>query len=170
MVIRGDGHVNISEEFYRDSTSDKYCFTFVRNPWSRTVSLYEFFRTDLWWSDGGEDKSDYPFMDCIKTMTFAEYIHYIQQTKPLRTTQASYLTDTQGKLYPTFIGKYENLQNDFNIVCKELNLPEHQLPVLLKTNRKPYSYYYSPDTKKVVEEIYQEDIDRFKYQFRDVSQ
>ena len=64
-----------------------------------------------------------------------------------------------------FIGKFENLQEDFNKVCDKIGVKRERLPHRKKSIRKPYRDYYNSNTKKIVENLYGEDIEHFGYRF-----
>ena len=75
------------------------------------------------------------------------------------------LFDSDGKKILDFIGKLENYEEDFKFVCKTIGLNQQSLPHRNKTKHKHYSDYYDSSTKKIVEEFYAKDIERFGYQF-----
>ena len=64
-----------------------------------------------------------------------------------------------------FIGRFENLQNDFDRVMKVLGLPRQQLTHENPTRHRPYREYYDQETAAVIAERYRDDIDRFGYDF-----
>ncbi len=160
-------------------------FSFVRNPWARIVSEYKY-RNHAW---------KYPFKDFIfKYFPHAkwsdEYCHVIPQY--------NFLYDKEGNKQVDFIGKFENLQKDFDEVCKLMNIPNIKLPhknqsasffqlrsdasfcdklkrlrgkLSLRQKRNTfehYSQYYDMETKEYVSQIYKNDIEVFDYQFVDV--
>jgi len=156
-------------------------FTFVRNPWSRLVSEYNYRR-----SLGAKNyqKSFRHFVlthfptpqddDHCQAKDF--YRHIVPQSQ--------FLYDEKGKCLVDFVGKFEHLQEDFNTVCQQLAIntitlthknktPQKNrlfalLPLLLEpklVKHKHYSEYYDDDTYALVERFYQEDIDNFHYQF-----
>jgi chondroitin 4-sulfotransferase 11 len=135
-----------------------YSFGFVRNPFDRMVSAWKC----PWVSHEFLGKS------------FLEFLYYIDKTdrKFAKSHVWSYL-DPKQKLFDSesndqrvsFIGRYENLQEDFDLVCAELSIPIHKLPHLHKGNRKAYQEYYNEESINIVSERYKRDLKYFNYEF-----
>ena len=62
-----------------------------------------------------------------------------------------------------FIGRFENLDSDWHLSYQEYDSLEPNLKSRMRYEH--YSEYYTVDTKRIVESLFEEDIDRFKYSF-----
>ena len=121
--------------------------SFVRNPYEKIVSQYHF------------NSHSYGFQNS----TFKEYIKAWNLGKEISRfpqLNTSYINE---KL--DFIGRFENLQEDFNIVCNKIGIPQQQLPHINATKHKHYTEYYDDETKQIVAEKYAKDIEYFGYEF-----
>ncbi|AOY81591.1 sulfotransferase family protein [Moorena producens JHB] len=143
-----------------------YKFSFVRNPWKRLASEYIFKR----YIDKFEFK-DFVLNHFPKPDDYSDASRHVLP-------QYDFLYDSQGNRLVDFVGRFENLQADFNIVCQKLGIEDSQLPHLnsnkqnkikkgYKQEYKPYLEYYDDETKEFVGKIYQKDIETFGYRFTD---
>lgn len=137
-----------------------YKFAFVRNPWDWQVSYYHFILKE-------ETHIRHQLVKSMKG--FEEYLEWVIKTKnpfPKGATklQKEIITDANGKLIVDFIGRYENLEQDFQRICQTLNI-KASLPYLNGSVHRDYRLYYTESTKKLVEEYFQEDIKLFGYTF-----
>lgn len=141
----------VDKTFYDDSF--KFCF--VRNPFDRLVSLY-FYRK--------RPKS------IIEKMTFKEFCFFVKQSS-LGVGAYNYKGISQATPQikwaknVDFVGKFENLQEDFDFICGKLNIPKQKLPVKNTTKHKHYKEYYDAELIQLVSEIYEEDLLTFNYGF-----
>ena len=133
-------------------------FTFVRNPWDREVSSYEYFRKLDLESRSFEDRLKYRMK---KRVSFP-----LVGLKKIKVCGYNYMiTDKSGKYFPDFIGRFENLQNDFNFICDKIGKSREILPHYNKINKPHYSEYYNERTKQMVAEAYEKEIENFGYRF-----
>lgn len=166
-------------------------FAFVRNPWSRMVSIYKFLRFN----------QSLEFNEFLAT-TFRERV--VKNQPWFVRPQADFILTSQGDAIVDFIGRFENLQDGFNHACKQIGIPETRLPhinaskdssdraekphlelnieglrmlkkqlrslIFSKTKReipsyKRYQDYYNQESIDLVASIYRRDIETFKYDF-----
>jgi hypothetical protein len=114
----------------------------VRNPFSRVISFWR-------WSGKFNNLS---FSDFLKYKKPPEYF-------------SSFVLN--GEFVMDCVIKFENLQQDFNIVCDKIGVPRQELPHTNKSKHKHYTEYYDEETKQIVAERYAKDIEHFGYEFRE---
>jgi len=153
-----------TKEFYCLDFNDYFSFTFVRNPWDKMASDY------LWMtnSDGRRRKgtfleylnneNDFD-LENLKKETFYRYDHILPQT--------DFILNKKGERMINFVGKFENLQEDFNVACDKIGVPRKELPHENATKHKHYTEYYDDETRQIVAEKYAKDIEYFGYKFEE---
>ena len=140
-------------------------FTFVRNSWDRFLSLYKYRvktnQTKL-------RRRPVSFKEWAKNIYDKNPKHYNIPNELqllMLSEQLDWITDTTGKVNMDFIGRFENLQEDFNTVCDKIGIPKQKLPHINKTEHKHYTEYYDDETREIVTEKYAKDIEYFGYEF-----
>lgn len=162
-------------------------FVFVRNPWSRLVSLYEMIL-------------DEPILTRkIKRLTTANINRRLNQffkpsfTKWLYSTKTdglggggrknqrwrkygtytldNYITDDSGNILVNKVIKLEEIGSQLMPVLKTLNIPDIENLGIPFVNKRPkkadYHLYYTPETIALVQERYQYELREFGYSFDD---
>lgn len=133
-------------------------FGFVRNPWERAVSLYE----------RGEG------IQMHDRMSFEEFIDWMQFSSstcihpPVHRHQFDWFVDPSGNILVDFIGRFEDLRENWAFVCRRLGIHK-PLPHANQNPRrtKHYTEYYTPRTRQIIAERFRVDIEYFGYQFGD---
>lgn len=157
-------------------------FSFVRNPYARLVSEYKY----------RHHAHKYPFKDFVfkhlpPPSWNDEYCHIIPQY--------DYLFDEEGTQLVDFVGKFENIQEDFKHITQALGLGD--IPLSHENQSKSwfglrqdagmverlkrvrgklslaqrrntfahYSEYYDNESQEFVASLYANDIKAFKYSF-----
>lgn len=139
-----------------------YKFAFVRNPWSRLVSKWNY-RVRSASESGSESFRQNSIKFVEKNKTFGEYIRNIKSPNLCY----SWIYDRSGNQLVDFVGKFENLQEDFNQICCEIGIPKQQLPHANKTKHTHYTEYYDDETIEIVAKKFSKDIEYFNYEFGD---
>ena len=142
-------------------TPDIFAFCFVRNPWDRAVSAYYYLEQEMGHEGDIADKYRYThqyesFDDFVvnglpHNGAFTDQMHF--------RTQSSWMKRPDNTYIPEFIGKFENLQSDFNLLCDEIEVDRYVLGHENKSKRKNYREYYSDASARIIADLYQEDID-----------
>ncbi len=136
-------------------------FAFVRNPWDLQVSSYHHIRRER--PHLMEGITDFPTFIRWKLDPERPYQYHIDTSIQL---QSDYLIDLHGNLLVDFIGKYEQLEEDFREVCRRIGIPPRKLPHKRKaTDRRDYRAYYDEETATLVADHFQADITMFGYTF-----
>lgn len=141
-------------------------FTFVRNSWDRFLSLYKY-----------RVKTEHPTL-AGNPLSFKEWVKNIYNKNPkyykvngpymqrfMLSEQLDWITDANGSINIDFIGRFEKIQDDFNIVCDKIGIPRQELPHKNKTEHKHYTEYYDDETRELAAEKYKKDIEYFGYEF-----
>lgn len=126
-------------------------FAFVRNPYTRLVSAYEFIKRH----------PGHPRYKKVIKMDFYEYILY--QSKRFDAHQINMLTDKNGILQMDFIGRFENLHKDWAYICNKLKLDNAELSHRKKASPVNYSDYYNDENKALVAKLWKKDFEAFGY-------
>jgi len=141
-----------------------FSFSSVRNPWDRAVSLYFSI------SKNKEIKEDIKrYYNINKDLSFSLFCSILFERKddPYFIASHNQVLWTQGKYPPKRILRFENINDEFSNMVKDYNLVtvSQALPHKNKTKHTHYSDYYNTETKKLIAEIFEEDIDTFNYSF-----
>ena len=135
--------------------NDMFKFGFTRNPWDRLLSGYSYKKDSV---NRGE------FNEFVKGIDGAK-IHLWDQSNPFYLVpQWRYLCDEHERILVDFVGRYENLQEDWEKVCQKLGMYE-DLQFYNMGKQLPYKEYYTEETREKVFELYKEDIEIFDYKF-----
>jgi hypothetical protein len=132
-----------------------FSFAFVRNPWAWVLSLYTY---------ALKNPRHHLHKQVKNVENFEGYLQFVCNNNEIIFLQKEFICDNDGKQIVNYIGKQENLSEDFTHVCKTIGI-KATLPVFNVSRKISYKDHYTPETKKIVEKLYEEDIDYFKYSF-----
>jgi hypothetical protein len=174
------GHVPIrtySLVFNKLEFDTYFKFAFVRNPWDRVASGYFYLRDGSGLQSLSENRplfermkrviGDYSDFDgFVKGWIKRENIHTLHLFAP----QRDYLC-LKGRQSPmNFIGYFENLHDDYAYIKQQIGVGSELL--LLNRSRSSETSFvdlYSDATRRIVEEVYRDDIEIFGYSFDNSS-
>jgi hypothetical protein len=145
-----------------ENLKDYYFFSFVRNPWDRFLSVYLFLRggglnehdryierTLIKGRDFEEFILDTPVRDLLSYPYFCRYIYFLDRLKRI-----------------DYVGRYENLNEDFKQILINLKEDEIELPhINSNNNKKHYTEYYNDKTIAAIGKLYHNDIRDWDYKF-----
>lgn len=144
-----------SEEISTNNLDSFFKFTFVRNPWDKVISECFCGQIQLAFKDCKTVKDKIKKV-CALSKTSSGYGAHC---KP----QIDFINNTNFKM--NFVGRFENLKKDFDVVCQKLSLKNLELCHKNKSSKKPYQEYFDQETIDLVADSYKKDIDYFGYKF-----
>ena len=129
------------------NTEEFYKFCFLRNPYSRMVSLYKYAKR---WTEF--DSSFLGFCEFLNIgKKFTNNIVWEEHYEP----QSNYISDEIN-----FIGKVESINSDFEHICNHLNIPHKELAHDNKSNNASISI--CKRSSQIIEEIYENDFEFYE--------
>lgn len=148
-----------------DKWKEYFKFGFVRNPFERLVS--DFFYLKKKAEEGVGKEETFYFTKRIKEISdivnFREYVLLLQ--KKININASRWLCNEEGNTLVDFVGRFERLQDDFDLVCKKIGLENRKLPLSNSTCHEHYSKYYDYETRRIVEALFWKDLNIFGYKF-----
>jgi len=143
-----------------------FTFTFVRNPYERLVSLF----FCPFWRDRYEDSLRTFEALCEHVFKYTLPIP-IWKGKMMESPRPQHLGNNQIDWLVhgcDLIGRFENIQEDFNKVCDAIDEPRKEIPHKAKSlPYDHYSKYYTEDLKERAIEFYKPDCEMFGYKFEE---
>ena len=158
-------------------SSPLYLFTFMRNPYARIISAYEFRHRESVNTAAGKTLIEYG-----KDISFKTYVELITdpQEKPDDHwwPQMKWILDAESnEVIVDYIGRTETFEKDIENIADNIFLSEedrasfnpgdaHDNPSPWRqSENKDYKDYYDDETRKKVEKYYELDIDYLKVKF-----
>jgi len=193
-----EGMRDIKKNITSDCFSDYYKVGFVRNPWDWLVSYYSYYKKSDIRQVGVLIDGNYVFGDTaikkigplvaekrnIKNLSFRDFLVLIEKESKEYTKgrnldqinypyqpQYKYLVNEDDELVTDFVGKYENIENDWNFLCERLSVTKEiqfktlELSHHNKSTHDNYRTYYDDRDIEIVYNIYKKDIELFDYSF-----
>jgi len=167
-------HPDKLDQWGHDLTADElkeyFSFTFVRNPFDRAVSVATRFKimTNLDFNGFIDNIEKYvphhSKIGEIKTRKDYDKLVIYFHAQP-----CNLYTHIKDECVLDFVGRIENVQEDFDRLCKRLNVPTEKVPHYHRSRdwvgRNDYRDYYDDRTREIVARKYKDDIRLFDYKF-----
>lgn len=139
--------MNMNPEKWR--TYYKFCF--IRNPYDKIVSAWNHV-----------DRFNIPFKNYLNLEKKCNDVEYMHMFMP----QVRNIIDVDGKININFIGKFENLEQDFQKILQNIGFTNIIHEVEKEMNKRPhklYYEYYDQETLDKVNHLLQEDFQKLDY-------
>ena len=130
-------------------------FSFVRNPWSRSFS---------WYKNVIRDERHLLNYGVPPDISFKEFLYRFDNNWALL-PQMYWLKDKKGNIPFDFIGRFENLNDDFGYVCDQLGLKDKTLPKLIISGNPDYTLIFDKELIDLVYNRYKEEIGYFGFEY-----
>ncbi|MEM6462759.1 MAG: sulfotransferase family 2 domain-containing protein [Pseudomonadota bacterium] len=148
----------LQKKMPKDDWNKYFKFAFVRNTWDMVIS-------DLLWNGIIHKDTEYISPGDVDRLyeNQKDYRRGINWSESRE--QHSFLSNPDGELMVDFVGRFEDLQEDFYRICDHVGIPRETLPKLNAQKHKPYKDYYTPITIEKVRQLWQADIEKFAFEF-----
>lgn len=150
---------DLMQEMGKDAFDSYFSFAIVRNPWDWQVSLYKFMLK-------GTTHWQHELAKSFKN--FDEYIQW-RCEEEVR-CQKDFVYSSDGELLVDFVGRYENIDEDFKKICNRISISPISLPKVNLSNTRPYQEYYNEATIELVRKTFEPDISLFDYSFEPLDE
>ncbi len=142
-------------------------FAFVRNPWARLASLYHDFTKKRGHQYSALVRHEQPL--------FHEFADFEDLCLRVRETpwwddiffRSQFdLVALNGAVGLDFVGRYENLQGDFDTICKRIGVKRDLIKMNIgKYDSSSYRQYYTDASRDAVAKLYERDVEEFGYEW-----
>jgi hypothetical protein len=145
-----------------------FSFAFVRNPWDRAVSAYNFVK-----QSGTEYVQPIPNAT-YQSEVFESFDRFVlewlvnadlSKEDVVFEPQYKYICNKKGTIIVDHIEKVENMENGILFLQEKLDVEIKIANLNQSTRKKDFRSYYNEETKKAIAEIYKKDIELFNYSF-----
>lgn len=138
----------------------KFTFAFVRNPWDKVVSHYQY-RIETNQTEMGDGSLG--FKEWV-TLAYGERDPRYYNGPRWFMPQVDWISDADGTRLVNFVGRFERLEADFDYVREQIGTGS-PLPHMKASSRGPYQDYYDDETREIIRRSFAPDLEAFGYDF-----
>jgi len=146
-------------------------FTFVRNPYDKAISSYEFMKQKKFDANINHDVLN---PECTFTHFYKYYFKYYMNNYTLyHSFQSQYVTikNSASDIQIDYIAKYENINEEIINILNKLNIKNctkhlHLIDEQFKSNstqKSKITSYFTQETLEIINILFHEDFERFGY-------
>lgn len=155
--------LNWYSQIFKDFYQQAFKFSIVRDPMDRAYSAYTYLRLNTPYPGDKAAQAvlqKYPdFESFIQQWLCSENIQKQLHFVP----QWSFLTNEYGHIDIDYIGRFENIKNDFEFISKKLNIKNKLTHINESSRINNELINLSEKSKKQIYEVYKRDYQLFKY-------
>jgi hypothetical protein len=164
-------------------------FSIVRNPWDRALSYFFWDKRNdpalkpkkrfyhylgVPFDEFGAVRNLFAQFIREKALKDDERFHVSDGQKRYRVPAEGFLENNDrfyiigGQLCTDFVIRYEHLAEDYDEACRRIGIPATGLPRLktgIRNERRPYTDYYTDETREIVAKLHANDLRYFGYRF-----
>ena len=124
-------------------------FTIIRNPITRTISLYKYIKTH----------TDHYLNEKISDYTFKDFCFFLKDNKDENITSCyEHIKDESGNIGHLRIFKLEEINNYISDISKIIGKKITEIPVI---NTSKFDYKIDSETESIIHDIFEEDFKMF---------
>jgi hypothetical protein len=152
MYYKTSPYINKKMNMTPQKWDSYYKFCFIRNPYDKIISAWNHV-----------NRYNIPFENYLNLKDTCNDVEYMHLFMP----QIRNIINERGLININFIGKFENLEEDFQTVLKNIGFKNIVHEVAKKMNARPhehYTKYYNQTILDHVNVLLREDFERLDYQ------
>lgn len=143
----------------KDFLDAHFKFAFFRNTWERFCSAFFYLEDHYLKKHGSFENFVCEVCNEVNTYKHNRGWHFAKQT--------DWLFNLDKNVCLNYVGRFEDINNDFKIICDRLSVPFTPLKKLNASKRSATTYrdVYTDKTKSLIAEAYAEEIEYFDFKF-----
>jgi hypothetical protein len=146
----------IREEVGAEVFDSYFKFTFVRNPWDKAVSQF---------ASMGDRADLRELIGMAPDASLSEYLQLTERHSHVQwERQVEFLHDENRAPLVDFVGRFENLKHDAQVVFERLGI-RCRLPHRNRSRHRHYRKYFDDRSREWIHSHYREDVELFGYDF-----